>query len=355
MLVAASLFTAVVSTARAQEDAWGSQPYPDPLRMSSLPLDSGQAVIPSRGEWQVSGSTAYFNVWQSTWHAGTIHREFGLLGTPFTPREVSLLAERHKNDQFNFIDLEGTETCLSVSAGLGGGLALSVRIPWIEIGAPRWDAIAEEFHARFGLSNMRRDWFPRGQAVVVVRGRRGMVERFAGNTGSGLGDARIAVTGRLGRWLGAEHVWVATVEAPTGSRGTLRGSGGWDTGVRWFGSWGGGRRQVRLGAGYTWLDPRGSWLGVRRANTWHALAEARAPLGRLDVRYSLRLDGSPLADFTSSEVGRASTYWTLGVLGRLGAGAWWAFDFGENFPTKAEAPDFSFHLLVGARFGSAAH
>ena len=64
----------------------------------------------------------------------------------------------------------------------------------------------------------------------------------------------------------------------------------------------------------------------------------------------MRFDSSPIAGFTDSDIGRTSSYWMLGVLGPLPDGAWWAFDAGENYPSKAEVPDFSFHLLFGSRF-----
>jgi hypothetical protein len=333
----------------AQLDPWASAPLPDPLRMASLPLDPAQAVIPPRGVWQISLAGAYFNVMHSTWHAAAIHREFGLQRQPFEPWEVATLAFRHAADQFYFVDLEGVQTELRIHAGLGGGFAVALSIPWVEVGAPNWDAIPEDFHERFGLSSVRRRPFPRGQSIVVVRGADGMVERFEDIVGSGLGDASVAVTGRLGSWLGGEQQWVVAVEAPTGERDTVWGSGGWDAGLRWFGTWGGERRQVRFGLGYTWLDGAGSWLGVHRSNTWHAVAEAHVPLGPLIARCLVRLDSSPLSGFTSSETGNPALYWTLGVLGDLAREAWWAFDVGENFPSLAEGPDFSFHVLFGTR------
>jgi hypothetical protein len=129
-------------------------------------------------------------------------------------------------------------------------------MPWLEVGAPHWDAIAEDVHAKVGLGGVARDLFPRGQSTVYVRGRRAAIERLSGLEGSGLGDVTLSVTGPLGRWLGAEHRWVVAVEAPTGEAGTLRGSGGWDTGVRWFGTWGQGGKQVRVSS----PGSTGAWL-----------------------------------------------------------------------------------------------
>jgi hypothetical protein len=349
--VCATVLCALVAGPCLCQDApWASVPFADPLRFSSLQLEGVQAVAPPRGEWQFADVLSYFNVWQLTWHTGTVHRVMGLLATPLTDAEVKAIEQAFPRDQFYHIDLEGARNDLYVSRGFAGGLAVTVCVPWIDIGTPHWDAIAERFHDDLGLGNMRRDWFPRGQSTVVVRGRHGTIERLSELAGSGIGDMSVSVTGPLGEWLGAEHRWVVAVEAPTGEKETLRGSGGWDAGVRWFGTWGTGPRQVRVALAYTWLDSAGSWLGARRDNTWAALAEGHAPLGRrLTVRASARFDSSPLASFTGSDIGKVSFYWTVGVLAPRAGNSWVAFDLGENYPGTAEAPDFSFHLQVGVR------
>lgn len=337
--------------ATAQVDPWGSQIFPDPLRFNSLPLEPSQAVAPPAGEWQISATSGYFNVWQTTWHTAATHRDPALVGKPLTDAELRLLEAEFPKDQFYFIDFEGWREDLSVSFGLGDGYALTARVPWIQIGSPHWDAIAEDFHSQLGLSDMRRKLFPRGQTVIYIRGWHGAIEYRAEENGSGLGDSSLAATGPLGHWLGGEHRWVAALQIPTGEAGTLRGSGGWDAGLRWFGTWGSERRELRFGLGYTWLDPNGSWLGINRSNTWHALAEFHVPLGGLTLRSSLRFDSSPIAAFTNSDIGTTSAYWLLGVLGKLGEGSWWAFDAGDNIPMPGEVPDFSFHLLFGSHLG----
>lgn len=342
------LCVGVAGASWGQMDPWASVPFADPLRFSSLPLDGSQAIVPPPGQWQVSAAMSYFNVWQLTWHTGTIHRGFGLLGKPLTDREIKILEQNFPRDQFYHIDLEGLRSDVLFSGGLGAGWAATLRIPWVDVGAPHWDAIAEDFHNSLGLGNMRRDWFPRGQSTVYVRGRKGAIERLSGLAESGFGDTSLSVTGPLGQWFGGEQRWALALEAPTGAKGTLRGSGGWDGGLRWFGTWGTERRQVRFALGYTWLDPSGSWLGVKRSNMWHALAEAHTPLGTwLTFRASARFDSSPLAGFTDSDIGKVSFYWTVGLLAPLPGGSWLAFDSGENYPSTAEVPDFSFHLQVG--------
>ncbi len=347
---AAALLAA--AAAAAQEASWTVPDFPDPVRFSSLPLEPVEAAVPPAGAVLLRFGAGYFNVWQRSWHTATIHHEFHLDGLPLQEWEVRTLAERHPRDQFYHIDLEGTRSELAVTVGLGRGWALSARVPWIEVGEPHWDGIAESFHRALGLENMRRDTFPRGQSSVVIRGRRDMLVRLDGLAGGGLGDTALALSGPAGAFLGGEQRWVAAVEAPTGARDTLRGSGGWDAGLRAFSRWGDDRRGAALGAGYTWLDPAGSFMGIRRDDTWHFLGEGHVPIGAGYVaRLAARLDASPLRSFTDSPIGETSFYWMLGVRGPLAGGVWWSFDGGENYGSQAEVPDFSFHLQFGTRIG----
>jgi len=350
--VAAAAALAAAAGAAAQEVSWTVPEFPDPLRFSSLPLEPSEAAAPAPGTVLLRFGSAYFNVWQRTWHTATIHKEFRLQGQPLQAWEVQTLAERHPHDQFYHLDLEGTRSDLAATVGLGRGWALTACIPWIEIGAPHWDGISDKFHGVFGLSDVERQTFPRGQSNVVIRGAHGMLVRLDGLEGSGVGDVALALTGPAGSWLGGQQRWVAAVEAPTGERDTLRGSGGWDAGLRMFSRWGDDRRGASLGLGYTWLDPSGSFLGLQRDDMWHLLGEGHVPLGaRLVARLAARFDASPLASYTDSEVGRASFYWMLGLRGALADGAWWSFDAGENYGSQGEVPDFSFHLQVGTRIG----
>lgn len=352
--VAGAMCVCVVAAGRCagQSDPWGSLPFVDALRFSSLPIEGHQASAPADGEWQLSLVSGYFNVWQLTWHTATVHRVLGLRRSPVTDGEIKLLERNFPDDQFYHIDLEGARTNFIVTHGFGAGLAATLSVPWVDVGRPHWDAIAEDVHARFGLSNMGRELFPRGRTTVYVRGRNGAVERLSGLDGSGLGDVSLSVTGSLGEWLGAEHRWVVATEAPTGEKDTLHGSGGWDKGLRWFGTWGQARSQLRVGLGYTWLDANGSWLGVKRDNTWGALIEGHTPLSRvLTFRGSARFDSSPLASFTDSDIGRVSFYWTVGLLSAVARNSWVAFDAGENYGSTAEVPDFSIHVQFGTRLG----
>jgi hypothetical protein len=354
VLAACLVAAALASGVTAQSPPWGSEPFPDVLRLASLPLDMATAAAPARGEWALENTIGYFNVWQLSWHTGTVHKGLGLTGRPLTHGEIALLEQAFPRDQFFHLDTEGYRDDLRATVGIGHGLAVTLDVPFVGIGTPHWDGLAEDFHRTLGITQSRRDYFPRGRSTVVVRGRDGIVESLDGTQGSGLGDVSLGLSGPVGRWLGAGQRVAVVVEAPTGRTGTLWGSGGWDLGLRWYSTWRVGRGEVRTGLGYTHLDPAGSWLGVRRNDTWHAVLEARGPLARaLDWRLQVRTDRSPLESFTSSDIGRPSFYWIAGVLSPLGRDGWVAFDLGQNYPGTAEAPDFSFHLLVGVRLTSA--
>jgi Protein of unknown function (DUF3187) len=328
-----------------------STPLADPLRVASLPLDPAQATAIPPGRWQVSLASAYFNLWSGSWHTATIHKEFGLVGQPITDEELRTLEARHPHDEIWRLDVEGVLTEVTFARGLAGGLSFTLEVPWLEVGRPHWDAISQDVHRALGWNEASRDLFPRGQTLFYVwdprEGR--AIERRQDLTGSGIGDVALALSGPAGEAFGLEHRWVVAVEAPTGARDTLEGSGGWDYGARWFATREGRRTRLRLGAGYTWLARSGSFLGVRRSNTWHLYADWQRRTGRLwSLLLSTRLDSSPLADFTKGDPGKASFIVVGGLRRSLGRGGWLAFALGENLPPYGASPDFTLHLQVGA-------
>ena len=331
--------------------AWPA-PSPDPLRFAALPLElDALAARPERG-WQVSAEAAYFNTWYLSWHPGAIHEELGRAGLPLTSDELRTLEQRHPDDAIHFTDLEGWRANVRLQYAFAKGIVTTLDVPWVDTTGPHWDAIAEEFHASVESGPGGRDLFPRGRNAVYVRGADGAaLERLDGLDGSGIGDVALTLAAPLGRALGAEHRLALAVEAPTGDQDTLRGSGGWDTGVRWAGTWRWTRSELVAALGYTRLDDGGSFLGVARDDTWHAACSYRVALGgRWQGRVIGRLDGSPLAGFTDAKPGDPGFYLTLGVRRDLGDG-WIALDLGENYPLVGVTPDYSLHLSGGVRLG----
>jgi hypothetical protein len=267
-----------------------------------------------------------------------------------TPAELQELERLYPDAAIYHLDLEGWRSDLYLSRGLGRGVAITVHVPWMELGRPRWDALAERWHALLGLPNADRELFPRAGSLLFLKGPRGTVER-RDLTSSGLGDVGAALSFPAAHWLGATHRAVLSLEAPTGRRGTLFGSGGWDLGLRWFAAWEGRRTTLLAGAGYTREASDGTLLGVRRDDLWHLM-------GGLDWRLSSSLtadvrvlwERSPFASFLGSGQGaRPALSERFGVAAPVGGGTWLSFELGQDFNGAGIAPDYSFHLTVGTR------
>lgn len=354
----APLFTVACLAFLATQTTLGqpSMPWPapsaDPLRFASLPLDIDAGAMPAAPGWTVSATTSYFNTWYLSWHPGAIQRELGREGLPLTSDELRTLEQRHPNDAIYFADLEGWRADVRLSLGLGRGFLITVDVPWVDTTAPHWDAVAERIHSFFQAGPGGRELFPRSRNALYVRSKQGYLERLDGLDASGIGDIAVSLAGPLGRWLGGEHRWLFALEAPTGERDTLRGSGGWDAGVRWLGRWRWEKSELTGALGYTRLDGGGSFLGVERSDAWHAAAAFRFSLGGgTAARVIGRLESSPLAGFTDAKVGDPGFVLTAGIRREVGDG-WVAFDLGENYPLVGVTPDYTFHLSAGLRFGA---
>ena len=352
VLVAATLAAAPLALAQVPEP-W-SVPYAEPLRLASLPLELADGRSLASGEWEVTVTPGYFNLWSGSWHTATIHQELGLEGEPLTPEELRILEQRHPGDDIHRFDMEGVVTEVRIARGLGHGVTLTVSMPWVEIGSPHWDAISEEIHNALGWGVGGREVFAHSQTLAYVwspdEGR--AIEGWDEMEGSGVGDIRLALSGALGAAWGGEHRWIAAVEAPTGDAGTIAGSGGWDAGVRWLGAWSFSRSQLRCAVGYTHLDGAGTFLGAPRDDTWHAAAEYRHLWGeRADTLVGVRWDTSPLASFSGGEPGRPAYMFTFGVRRWLSDTVFIAGVLGENLIPDGVNPDFTLQLQLGARLG----
>jgi len=322
---------------------------PDPLRAGSLPLDLAPAAPLAAGEWRLEAALSYANLWQGTWETAAIHRELDRVGEPIASDELRELEARYPGSEMYRVDLEAHRADLVVQRGLGHGLVLTAQLPWLAVGAPHWDGIAEWWHDNLSLPNADRHLFARGQTFLYARSRTDTIELRDALDVSGVGDLTLSLAVPLGRLAGAAHRGVLSVDAPTGDAGTLLGSGGWDLGARWFAAWSWTTRSLVAGLGYTRLDPSGSLLGIERADTWHALLSLEQRLGeRWSVGGSFVYEASPLADFTESALGDPAAFLRLGVTARVAGRSWVAFDLGQDWYGTGVSPDFAFRLSFGA-------
>lgn len=324
---------------------------PDPLRLASAPPSFAELGFATPEGWSLRVDMAYFNIWNGTWHTGTIHKEFGLLETPLQAWELRTLEQRHGADAIHRYDLEGWVGTATVARGFANGVVVTLEVPWMEVGAPHWDNLAWRFHGAVGLDQSRRDWFPRGQTIVYAYYGGATIEAWEELNGTRLADVTISASGPLGPFLGGVQRWGVALQAPAGERETLAGSGGWDGGFRWGAQWHGDRHHVTVAAGYTWLDRGGSFLGARRSHTAYAQVAAAYRLGgRTWVDLSARADTSPLRDLSPSAVGRDAVMVTLGVARPFGRRGWVTFELGENLPKLGAAPDFTLGLAFSLAF-----
>lgn len=320
---------------------------PDPLRLASLPFDVGDAMDVGTGQWRLTTSLNYVNLWNYTWHTVAYHREVGRVGLALSSDELAGLAARYPDEHYQFLDVEGWWSQLWVQRGLGRGVTVTLQIPYLEIGRPHWDAVAEKWHEKLGLPDFDRDEFPRGQTLVYIKGPAGTVER-RDLAGSGVGDIALSVAVPAGRWLGARHRAVFALEAPTGQRDTLHGSGGWDAGVRLVSWWEGNRISALSGLGYTWPSLSGDLLGLKRSHVWHTMAGVDWRLWRaLLVTVRLQVERALLAEAAGDRLAKVTLSKRFGMAAPISPGMWLAFDLGQDSLRNGIAPDYSFHLTVG--------
>jgi hypothetical protein len=330
---------------------WSPPPL-DPLRAASLPLRPAELILHEPGRFSFEAAIGYFNVQESTWHAPTIHRDLGLVGQPLTAGELAALERRFPDDEIYLLDLEGWQVDLHASLGLGRGWMVSLHLPWLELGQPHWDDLSSSLHDLVDAEQDGFEVFPHGETVAYAYGDAGRTEHLGDLTGSGWGDLSLAVSGPAGRFIGAEHRWAMVVEAPTGDEASVAGSGGWDVGLRWIGTWEGRRSRLFAGVGFARLDPGGGWLQLERQNTWQLHVAYHHRLGAAwSLRLAARAESSPLDGFDDSGLGDTALLVDLGARRELGGGSWLGVSFGENLPQVGVTPDYTLQLLVGAALG----
>lgn len=322
---------------------------PDVMRLASLPFELGDAMDVGEGEWRITASVSYANLWNHTRNLVEYHREVGRVGLPVSSEELAALAARHPDEYYQVLDVEAWWTQVWVQRGLGRGVTLTLQVPFLDVGRPHWDAIAERWHEWFSLPHFNRHEFPRGQTLVYIKGPGGTVER-RDLARSGLGDASLSVAVPAGEWLGARHRAIFAIEAPTGKRDTLHGSGGWDAGARLLSQWEGNRISFLSGLGYTWPSSRGTLLGFERSNVWHTMVGFDWRIWRsLLVMARFQWERSLLAEAAGDRLAEPAFFKRFGIAVPLSSGTWLSFDLGQDSIRNGLGPDYSFHLTVGGR------
>lgn len=325
----------------------------DPTDFSSLRLDASEAIRLEPGEWSVVTSASYFNQWNGTWHTRRIHEDLGRHRQPIGDDELTALETAFPEDEIYRFDLEGSRIDLLVARGFGRGVTLQARVPWIQIGTPGWDSIAEVFHSAVpAVDHYVRDLFPRGETFLYLRTDGRSVVHREKIKRSGVGDVSVSIAAPLRSWGRTEQRVALTIEAPTGAAGTLHGSGGWDAGVRWFVQRDGVRNDLLFGVGYTHQSRSGDFLGFERSDTAHlAFSYVRNFSARTAFHAGARLDTSPLSDVTTLSLGDPSLVYRFGVQRAITRDHWVSIEMSEELaPQMGVDADFSLHLAISGRY-----
>lgn len=319
----------------------------DPTEFGSLRMEPFEGVALDGGEWAILLNGTYFNQWNGTWHTRRVHEGLGLQRQPIQDFELNLLERNFPEDEIYRVDLEGFRADVMVARGFGKGVTGQIRVPWITIGAPEWDAIAELVHDAIPVvDHYVRDLFPKGQTFLYLRTDGRSVVRRNELARSEIGDVALSLSKAIGSRWGLAHRLAVSLEIPTGEKNTIHGSGGWDAGLRWFGDRAGPRSRWQFGAGFTRLDPSGSFLGFDRSHTFHLSADYLRRIGaRTAFHGGTRLDTSPLAGVTSTNLADPVLFYRFGIQVETRPGQWIFFDLGEEIaPQMGVDADFSLHL-----------
>ena len=345
---------AVIGTSIHAQDLprWLPSPPTNPLTFGSSRLDTGFGNPSSEGKWSVSLAVSQFNMWNYSDELLEIRGEAEGRQT-LSEEDFARAAEQFPDRELWFLDVEGSRADLFVSRGLTERMSLSIQVPVISIGAPRWDGLAENYHDLLGLDSHDRDRFPRGDTRLFLSSGDDALFRGQDLEGDEIGDVTLALGWDAGEFLKGDHRVVFVVDTPTGDDRSFYGSGGWEGGVDWFGYWKVGRRIYKAAAGYRLLED-GSLLGTPRSDTWHFLFQfERELLERIRLSAGVRVDSSPLDAVFTGAPGEPSTYYRFGLAADLGGNWWGAFHLGEEIePVTGVESDWSFQLSTGWKPGT---
>jgi Protein of unknown function (DUF3187) len=336
----------------ADDPLWLPSPTTSPLVFGSLRADPSDALPLGDGEWASSLTWSYVNQWSTSWHTQRLHKNLHAGRQPMKEEELQYLLSAFPNDTIFHLDIEAWRADLLLSRGFGDGISVTARLPFISVGSPHWDAVSENFHSLLpGDRQFGRDLFLRSQTILFIHSNGRTVEQRGALERDGIGDAVISVSAPLGR---SDSQRVAlSIKAPTGRSDSLLGTGAWDYGASWSGSWEGDRRDYSAMAAFDRLSPEGRFFGFRRSNTWSAAAAVGQHFGsHYEVTLRGRIDSSPFRESMNGDLSIPVFYYRFGVMRRIARGRWVGVEIGDELmPQIGVDADWSLHIHYSARFG----
>lgn len=243
-------------------------------------------------------------------------------------------------DEQIVVDVEVNRLDVSARWRLPRNWAVGLSVPIVRTSGGFLDGFIDGWHDTFGLPTGGRKARPRDEYEISYLDN-GAIRSFA-ETGTGLGDVAIDVSGPLGGLR-----WAAAVELPTGDEDELRGSGALaanlivlgqgDFGDRWGYYWGAG-----LSYG------RGSPIAPDRFERWRAggvFGAGRDLTASLRVKAELAWMQAPY-DSRTKALGRDALPLIIGAEWRAGKVVW-ELGLAEDLSVNA-SPDIAF--LVSVRY-----
>ncbi|HET7452009.1 MAG TPA: DUF3187 family protein, partial [Thermoanaerobaculia bacterium] len=326
--------------------AFGERSY-HVLHVPFLDFGPADPAAPLPGRVIGNFAAAYASTFSSTWHALTFHKQFGLVGRPFTRAEAEAIHADFPDERVFFLESDLLRLAGTARVGLTAALSLSAEVVWISHDAIHGGNAIESFHRAFGLAQSGRDEFPDSQFAVVVQHPHRELTFDDRMPDPGFGDTTATLSWRPVRRSAWSYGADAAVKAPTGNAGDLNGSGSWDAGALGF-----ARRQ-----GEKWtLDGQAGFVVPGRWHsstgldvTWFSrlfVGATRAFGGRTRVGISATYEQSPFRQEGLGDLSHPGLEIALGADRDLSAGTSAALTLTENVPSFGDRADFGLTLRV---------
>ncbi|MGH9443849.1 MAG: DUF3187 family protein [Thermoanaerobaculia bacterium] len=312
-------------------------------------LDFGPAdpAAPEPGAVSWTVESAYASTFSSTWHALSFHKNFGLVGQPFTQAEADAIHRDFPGDRVFFLASDLLRASVSARAGLTRTLSVSVEVVYVSHDAIRGGSAVEAFHRAFGLPQSGREEFPSDAFDVVLQRPNGPIS-FDGRTpASGFGDTTATLSWRPTRVSLWSYGVDGAIKAPTGRSRDDNGSGSWDGGALAFLRRDGTRWAFDGEAG---LVAPGRWhseTGLSVAWFSRLLLGATRSFGaRTRVGMSATLEQSPFRRDGLGDVSHPGLEIALGLERTVSSRAAASLTVTENAPSFGDRADFGLALRI---------
>jgi len=315
-------------------------------------LDFGPADPDAPAPGRVTGriEAAYASTFSSTWHALTFHKDFGLVGRPFTRAEADEIHREFPNERVFFLQSDLLRIAGTPRIGLSPTLSVSAEIVWISHDAVHGGNAIEAFHRVFGLEQSGRNEFPASNFAIVLQRPFHDLTFDERVPASGWGDT----TGTLS-WRPAKRtLWSwgadAAVKAPTGRARDDNGSGSWDAGVLGFARREGARWTLDAEAG---IVAPGRWhSGTGLSVAWFSrlfVGATRSFGTRTRVGISATIEQSPFRREALGDLSHPGAEIALGLERDLTSRSSAALTLTENVPSFGDRADFGLSLRLRFR------